>query len=160
MKNAFLAFVTLGCAIALPNAAAANGPEQTVRRLYHDYAWEAVMTAQAGTSLADQPQQVLRRYFTPRLASAIRSDSQCAAQNHDICALDFSPIWDSQDPGAYDLTVSSLADSRVLVQFKTPQGDKASRLEYRLVRLQSGWRISDIVYPEGGSLRSLLGVAQ
>ena len=46
----------------------------------------------------DQPQAVLARYFDDQLVRLWLADLQCAARARAICNLDFSPIWNSQDP--------------------------------------------------------------
>lgn len=149
-------------ASAPPAAVAAPGPEQLVRSLYRDFSWETVMVPPAGyTTLGDQPPRTLGRYFTPAVAKALHADSRCASRNHDICALELSPIWDVQVPGAHDLEVAAEAGVGVVtVRYRIPGTGQAVSLRYQLVRLRSGWRIRDISYSSGESLRSRLGLPE
>lgn len=161
--SAVLALV-LVCSIGVQRpAAAATGPEETVARLYQDFAWEAVMAKPWSTSpLLDQPQTILQKYFTPQLAAALRADSKCAADNHDVCALEYSPIWGAPDGGVgalgLELNVGA-QPSNVLVRYKVASTGRPIELRYELVKLPVGWRIADIFYPRRASLRSDLGIA-
>jgi hypothetical protein len=162
MAKFLVMLVLTSIALACPRTAAGSEPDAVVRRLYQEYSWEAVMAPdKAAISLVDQPRDVLALYFTPRLAAALYGDSVCATESHDICALDFSPIWGSQDPDVSDLevTAGSNRDS-VLVRYHGANGGQSVVLTYRLVQLKSGWRIADISYSQGQSLRSLLGVKE
>jgi hypothetical protein len=136
----------------------AEPPEDVVRRLYRDFAWEAVMGAdrkQAG--LLEQPLVVLRRYFTETLARLLAEDARCARRTGKLCRIDFLPLWDSQDPAASDLVVSPAKDGVIEVAFSRLGGHDRTRLSYRLAWTAAGWRIADIASPERGwSLMTLL----
>lgn len=143
------------------SAAAADAPVDTVRALYRDFAWEASDDAPpAATGLPAQPRVVLLRYFTPRVAGALVADAGCTARTHEVCRLDFAPLWDSQDPQADDVAIESGPGAdRVTVRVRRPATRDPLRMQYRLARVGAGWRIADIVYADGRSLRALLGVA-
>jgi hypothetical protein len=139
------------------SASAADTASQAVARLYRDYAWEAVVAQPSTPGLAQQPKTVLLKYFTPKLASALAADAACSARNAEICALDFAPLWASQDPAAVDLSVSpGTRAGQVGVQFTYPGTGQVLRLTFRLVRTKAGWRVADIVYPSGPSLAQQL----
>ena len=109
-----------------------------VAQLYRDFAWEAVIDDPEwkGHSLLDQSRQTLERYFDQNVARLIFSDRECAAKTQEICKLDFSPIWASQDPGATEMKiVAGAAPDIVTVRFRYPgDGD----LLPNLVRSQCG----------------------
>jgi hypothetical protein len=130
-----------------------------VTRLYKDYAWEAVIEEPiVPGSLLEQPRSVLARYFDDTLTAALLTDRACAAKAHGICNLDFDPIWASQDPdGATSLRVTATPDSNVVAvsYVYAPNGSPHS-LSYHLRKTPRGWRIHDIVYPDGTSLLGLL----
>jgi hypothetical protein len=139
----------------------AEAPDGVVRRLYREFAWEAVFSDPVvdhkWVGLLQQPPAVLERYFTPRLAHLLAKDADCARRSGEICRIDFLPIWASQDPGATDLMVSPAIGGVVQVGFKYPGNGKAVTLRYSLVRAVSGWRIADISSPsQGWSLLNLL----
>jgi hypothetical protein len=141
-------------------AYAAEPPAETISRLYEDFAWEAVVASSNAPSLAQQPKAVLLGYFTPELATALAADDACAKQRHEICALDFAPLWASQDPAAQELQISPGATpSHVTVRYTYPSTGEVISLDYTLLRTKSGWRVSDILYPSGDSLARLLSAA-
>ena len=101
---------------------------------------------------------VIRRYFTPQLAALIIADEDQAARKNEVPALDGDAFVDAQD---WDISRLAVAvedqgpdRARATVSFRNFGDPKQVRLE--LVRLPSGWRIDDIVYPAGeGTLRGL-----
>jgi len=133
-------------------------PEDVVAWLYRDYAFDAIMSEYwKDASLIQQPENILRLYFTNELTSLILKDRQCVERTHEICNLDFDPIFASQDPGAADLKISPLDSSGVVhVQFTYPSNGEKINLSYAVVKTKSGWRIKDIIYKEGRSLGKLL----
>jgi hypothetical protein len=150
-------FVSLAAAPALPSDA---GAQAVVAQLYRDFAWEAVVDKPEwpGHSLLEQPRQVLARYFDENLAALILKDRSCVAKTHEICRLDFSPIWASQDPGASELKVSPTKDPGVVaVKFRYPGNGEIIELSYRMSKTRIGWRVHDILYGSGSSLLSVLG---
>jgi hypothetical protein len=107
--------------------------------------------------LIEQPRAVLRRYFDDSLTNLILEDRACAERTHEICRLDFSPIWDSQDPAASGLKVSATKDPSVVrVTFRYPGNNELMDLSYRMTKTKDGWRIHDIAYDSHASLLSLL----
>ena len=145
-------------ALAAFSAVRADEPPEVavVSRLYRDFAWEAVLAEPQAPGLTDQPKAVLQRYFTPQLAGALVADAACASRRREICALDFLPLWASQDPAAQDLTVVQAGPGLVQVKFATPSSTIATTLQLRVVHTRSGWRVADIIYPSGPSLAELL----
>ncbi|SEM12756.1 hypothetical protein SAMN05428989_3134 [Pseudoxanthomonas sp. GM95] len=142
--------------LAMTAQAADKTASDVVARVYRDFAWEAVMPG-AGTGLAEQPEMVLRRYFTPGVARQLAADAACKARRGEICGLDFVPLWASQDPAAQDLTIVASPDpGTVDVRFKFPSTGERIALKFRLVPIKAGWRIADIKYPNGSSLVEVL----
>lgn len=120
---------------------------EVVRLLYDEFAGEAVLEDPATQrTLLEQPRIVLLRYFTPKLSMLILRDRECAARTREICNLDFSPMWDSQDSiGATVKLASEPALGKVRVTVRYPNGEKKA-LVFRLTQTSVGWRIADIVY--------------
>jgi hypothetical protein len=118
-----------------------------VRSLYDEFAGEAVLEdPETQRSLLDQPRVVLLRYFTPELSALILQDRECAARTQEICKLDFSPIWDSQDPSGATVKMAgepTLGGVRTTVSY--PDGER-KELVFRLTNTSVGWRIADILY--------------
>lgn len=139
-----------------------NKPEDVVAWLYRDFAWEAVMDMHwEGASLIEQPREVLGRYFSAELVSLILKDRACTQKTHEICRLDFDPIFASQDPGAAELKISPADNSGIVhVQFLYPSNHEQVKLAFKVVKTASGWRINDIVYKDSLSLLRLLSGSQ
>lgn len=143
-------------AVCLTVPARADRPVDVATRLYRDFAWEVVFAASAEPVFIDQPLAVLERYLTPELAAAVRADRACAARTHEICRLDFDPLWDAQDPAATGLRITQGAvPTRVDVSFDAP-GGRHVVVHLRLRRTASGWRIADFIGGDGRGLQSLL----
>ena len=139
---------------------ASDDASATVINLYKDFSWETVIVDPNMDGLIDQPLEVLQRYFDDRLSNLIVKDRQCVKHTHEICALDFMPIWDSQDVGASDLSIKSVTDKSVVdVTFVFAESHEKRHLKYQLAQTARGWRISDI-RAESWSLLSLLSQKQ
>jgi hypothetical protein len=147
-------------AISLSSLSAApppTGADAVVSQLYKDFAWEVAPNHPEKPGLIDQPRAVLRRYFDDSLTNLILADRACAERTHEVCRLDFSPIWDSQDPAASGLKVSVTKDPSVVrVTFRYPGSNEPMDLSYRMTKTQTGWRVHDIAYKSHESLLTLL----
>jgi len=144
---------------SLPTQArkAPGTPVAVVVQLYQDYAWEVVVhNPNSRTGLMDEPLDVLARYFDDRLTQLIVRDRECRVRTREVCNISGLPIWDSNDPEAFDLAVVATKDSTlVAVSFRRryPESDGTTvRLSYRMVKTARGWRVQDIIRVDGGSL--------
>lgn len=120
-------------------------PADTVVHLYHDFAWEAVIVdpTDNSDSLFYAPANVLRRYFDDVLVKLWLKDRNCG---YAICRLDFTPIWNGQDPLNDSVQIKPSSDRQVVqVKVSYPNGD--TELTYSLSRTARGWRINDIRSP-------------
>jgi hypothetical protein len=133
------------------------GADAVVSQLYKDFAWEAAPDHAEKPGLIDQPRAVLQRYFDDNLTNLILADRACAERTHEVCRLEFSPIWDSQDPAASGLKVSATKEPGVVkVTFRDPESHDVTELTYRMTKTQMGWRVHDIAYKSHESLQTLL----
>lgn len=130
-----------------------------VVRLYRDFAWEAVIdTPAVGLDFLSQSDAVWSRYFSPRLVRLLRNDRECVSRTSEICKLDFSPIWASQDPSAARLKiVPGDTPASVDVQFVYPLNGQLIGMKFLLVRSGARWLIDDIQYGDKERLRKTLG---
>ena len=150
--------VVLGC---FPCSASATESEiEFIQRIYGKYAWEASDNRPKGaTPFIDEPRSELLKYLEPNLAAALLQDRQCAKRTRQICRLDFSPLWASQDPSATDLLFQRGSNAaRVKVSFKYPGSGERIVVEYELAPTTQGPRIRDVYYPAGPALSKLLEV--
>lgn len=160
IHNILRIFILTGALIA--QASFASEPVDTVYRLYKAFSWEAVIEEpNASTQFSDQPGPVLRKFLTPELARLIQQDRQCAARTHEICLMDFMPLWGSQDPAATELKIANGSRrGEVVVSYIYPSNQEKVTLRYLLVRHGNDWRVADIFYGEGASLKALLSDRQ
>lgn len=133
-------------------------PQDVVAWLYRDFAWEAVMSSHfSDETFSDQSREVLERYFVKDLAALVLKDRECVRRTKELCKLGSHPLFDSSDPGASDLQVTWVPHSGLVhVMFTYPGNGQRIELDYKVVKSKSGWRVSDILYKEGHTLRGIL----
>jgi hypothetical protein len=145
MRPGFVLLVTI--ATAASSIAAELSPKNIVAQLY-----------QAHRSKHDPLDQtdLLGRYFDPDLLKLYLKDKREA--NGEVGRLDGDPLYNAQDTEIKDFSISGAetvgAETRVTVHFKNL--DRPTRLVYVLTRTADGWRISDIRYDDGSSLKKIL----
>ncbi len=137
----------------------ASEPPQVelVRTLYKTFAWQAIMDGKGNDDLVAQPRAVLEGYFDSALVELIRREDAC--RHGELCALEFDPLFASQDPFLHDLAIErSAKPDEVIVSFKQLDGTKERKVSIRfhLSKTPSGWRITDVVYSKTMSLKQLL----
>lgn len=129
----------------------ASSPEEFIRSLYRFH--------QPGKETQDWfgDKQTLSKYFNNELTALFIKDDECAKREEGVCNLDFDPIYDAQD---FDKETTNLHVAAVADQpdaFNVTFTNLGTRtLLYRLTNTPAGWRISDIKYPEGASLKEIL----
>jgi hypothetical protein len=100
--------------------------------------------------------QLLGRYFDAALLKLYLNDKREA--KGEVGRLDGDPLYNAQDMEIRDFSVSAPemvgGETRVTVHFKNL--GKPTRVEYILSRAAAGWRISDIRYDDGSSLKKIL----
>ena len=99
---------------------------------------------------------LLDRYFDPALLKLYLKDKREA--KGEVGRLDGDPLYNAQDMEIKDFSVSAPemagGEARVTVNFKN-LGNPA-RVLYVLSRTANGWKISDIRYDDGSSLKKIL----
>jgi hypothetical protein len=101
--------------------------------------------------------RTLSKYFDKELTTLFIKDDECKKREQGVCNLDFDPIYDAQDfeEKTTNLQIAAVAGQPDLFNVTfTNLGTRT--LVYRLTSTPSGWRISDIKYPEGPSLKEIL----
>ena len=107
-----------------------------------------------------QETQSLGRYFDPALLKLYLKDKREA--KGEVGRLDGDPLYNAQDIEIKDFSVSAPEigpsrtgiETQVTVHFKNL--GKPTRVIYMLNRTADGWRISDIRYDDGSSLKKIL----
>jgi Protein of unknown function (DUF3828) len=137
-------------AVAAPVLAEEATPQAFLTTLYHRY--EGRHTR--GIDYADK--RTLLRYFEPSLVGLITADQAAAKKDDEVPALDGDPFVDAQEWEITHLAIAAEMNgpdkATGTVSFRNFNEPK--RLTVQLVRLKAGWRIADIVWPDG-SLRGL-----
>ncbi len=128
-----------------------------VKNLYH------AQNAGSGPFFQSKSSVLVERYFMKDLADLIWKDYLNA--KGDIGALDFDPLYGSQDPQISDFKIleSREADSakvqagnKVLVEVTFKDAGKKRRIAFDFEKDQDGaWKIFDIRYPDKSSLRDV-----
>jgi hypothetical protein len=128
-----------------------SSPEDFIRSLYRFH--------QPGKETRDWfgDKQTLSKYFDKGLTALFLKDAECMKREQGVCNLDFDPIYDAQD---FEKKTTNLQIAPAVGQpdlFSVTFTNLGTRtLVYRLTDAPSGWRISDIKYPEGPSLKEIL----
>ena len=128
-----------------------SSPEDFIRSLYRFH--------QPGRDTPDwfADKRTLSMYFDKEVTALFIKDDECVKREQGVCNLDFDPIYDAQDfeKETTNLQIAAVAGQPDLFNVTfTNLGTRT--LVYRLTNTPSGWRISDIKYPEGPSLKEIL----
>lgn len=129
---------------------AAISPRALVSKLY-------ALRSKEGDPLRNPTdRKSLGQYFTVRLARLYVQDQVDA--KGEVGRVDSDPLYYAQDFDITDFQVSEPAASKggsvVVVTFRNI--DKPCRVELHVVKTKAGWRISDIDYEDGKTLRGIL----
>ena len=144
MGNVFRATIFLALLTVLSAHAAEDARLAVVERLYQDYAWETGPGVSKRTPFLNEKSSVLSKYLTKSLSRLLLEDRKCSERTREICKLDFSPIWNSQDPEGTKFRVMSIGpDNAVAVSIVYP-GQRSVTLALDVVQTEEGWRINDI----------------
>src|SRR5262245_55544463 len=112
-----------------------------------------------GNGIALDKDATVRRYFAPDLAQLMINDSRQAARRGEVGALDGDPFVDAQDweVSGVDVTVQDVAAGKARATVTFENRERPSTVVLDLVKLKPGWRISDIAWGDGRTLRGLFG---
>jgi hypothetical protein len=126
-----------------------SGAATVVGAVYARFPW-------SGSSLFNASKKDLEAYFIEDVAQAIVSDVREAEEKSETGKLDFEPLYDAQDGVISDIAVCESVERpwRVRVTFRNI--GRMHTLNYVLVDLSGKWRIKDIEYEGGYTLRGIL----
>jgi Protein of unknown function (DUF3828) len=131
-------------------AVPAVAPDAVVSALYRAHA------AEQSPFFQTTDRARLDQYFEPSLASLIWQDA--VAANGEVGAIEFDPLYAAQDMEIKNLVVSPAQidgnNGRVIVTFEN-FGEK-QQLNYSLARVGNEWKITDIAYADGPTLRQMV----
>ena len=156
-----LLFATALISFAAKPAFTGPDPDAILKNLYktHD--------AQKGPFFNKESRTVLEQYFTKELAGLIVKDA--IAAKGEVGALEFDPLYESQDPQITNFKVGEVKWGGILkdkgdepeeglavVEVTFKDSGKARRIGFRFTQnAQKTWKIADINYSDG---RSIVGI--
>ena len=143
-------FKTIGFLLTLTAATTFAGepsPKDIVAQLYKAYGSEQ---SPAGET------RLFSRYFDAELLRLYLKDKREA--KGEVGRLDGDPLYNAQEIQITDFSISAPKttgrEARVTVRFKNI--GKPTRVEYVLRHTDHAWKISDIHYDDGSSLKKIL----
>jgi len=142
-----LALIALPAAAASPN----DSPQHLMRELYREH-------DQGNGPLLDPAASKERRvFFTESLASALDQELN-RADPEELGKLDFDPFYNAQDTelGDLDFAVAKVSGNRTFAIARFSNFGEPIEIVYTVVQDGRGWRIHDIDYGDGHTLRKLL----
>ena len=149
-RNALFISLVFTSAACFAGDTKESSPEDFIRSLYRFH--------QPGKETPDwfDDKQTLLKYFDKELTALFIKDDECVKREQGVCNLDFDPIYDAQD-FEKETTNLKIAAADQPDLFKVTFTNLGTRsLIYRLTNTANGWRISDIKYPEGPTLKEIL----
>jgi hypothetical protein len=100
------------------------------------------------------PKTLLGNYFDSTLLSSYLKDTA----GGEVGKLEFDPLYNAQDFEIKDLAVAVVAQQKnsaeVAASFKNM--GTSEKIVFSLSAVEHGWRISDIKYPDGRTLKGIL----
>ncbi|HWJ73130.1 MAG TPA: hypothetical protein VNX29_08200 [Kaistia sp.] len=152
-RRGFMLAVGALLAASLPSHGHAQDSPETAQDFLESI-YAAYRNNGAGIDRSDDA--VLNRYFTPELAGIISDDDARAAADGEVPNLDADPFIDAQDGDIGDITVtvSDAPGGRMMGHAAFTNSGEQKAIDLVLVETPAGWRIDDILWPEG-TLRGL-----
>ena len=131
-------------------AASRTTPDGLVKALYwqHDHKHSPFFQTRS--------RALLYKYFEKSLADMIWKDA--VHSKGEVGAIDGDPLYDAQDMEIKKFAIKKprYEEGRALVDVTFENFGKPQTIMYIVVKGKTGWRIRDIVYSEGRTLRSEL----
>ncbi|HYX30953.1 MAG TPA: DUF3828 domain-containing protein [Pyrinomonadaceae bacterium] len=146
-----LAILTV-CAVPLvraqPKAAAPQTPDALVADLYK------AQKLKRGPFFQTRSRALVDKYFTKSLGDLIWKDARTS--KGEVGVIDGDPLYDAQDMEIkhFALAKSRREKGRALVDVTFENFGQKHTITYIIVKEPSGWRIDDIIYSEGRTLKS------
>lgn len=146
-RNITIFFLAIAVVAVSGFAAQAQAPAAVVADLYKQH------DAKRGPFFQTKSRSRVDKYFTKPLADMIWKDA--TTSKGEVGALDGDPLYDTQDAKIRHFAVGTAAvkgdSANVPVTF-TNFGKK-EKIDFSLKKVRGVWKIDNIVYATGGSLR-------
>jgi len=154
MKTSVLFAIIFAVVLTATSSLAAESPEEFLRGLYKMH----ITSFNKNIYWFDKKKE-LEKYFDTELSSLFLKDEQCKKKTREICNLDFDPILAAQDfdeKSKLNLKVQKLPDKSKGKYKVTFSNMGTTTIVYELKQAPGGWRIADVIYTKGSSLRKIL----
>jgi len=137
-------------ALAQANAAKPISPDALVANLYK------ANKQKRSPFFQTRSRALLYKYFEKSLADLIWKDA--VHSKGEVGAIDGDPLYDAQDMEIRKFAIKKprYEEGRALVDVTFENFGKPQTIMFIVVKGKTGWRIRDIVYSEGRTLRSEL----
>ena len=145
-------FLVFSAIVSAQSKARRLRPDLIVKNLY------AAQKAGTGPFFQTKNRAVIGKYFTRDLTELIWKDS--VAANGEVGAIDFDPLYGSQDPQITDFTIMATGwggdskfgrDDEAVVQVTFKDSGKARMVSFQFKRgKDKNWRIYDVHYRSEG----------
>jgi len=133
--------------------AKATDPDAIVKALYQAH------TAETGPFHQTKDRALVDKYFHKNLADLIWKAA--ATANSEVAALDFDPLYGSQDPHLTHFIINETdwgGEDEAVVEVTFRNAGKPEMVSFQFERDQSKtWKIRDIRYTDGRMLAEILG---
>jgi hypothetical protein len=141
---------------AAASLAAAATPHQSAETFLHSIYGKAYIGRDApGIGLDSQAK--LERYFVTDLARTINDDWKSSLKKDEVSKLDGDPFIDAQDWDirAFKIAVRTIDATHAAATVDFRNAGQARHIKLTLQCLDANWRIDDIDWGEGRTLRGL-----
>ena len=144
---AMLAMMAAGARGDSPN----DSPQALLRALYQ------VHDEGDGPLLRSEGRAQRRVFFTESLALALEGEID-RPDPEELGNLDFDPFYNAQETalGAMDIAVAKVSGKATVALVRFDNGGDPIEIAYRVILDGEAWRIDDIEYGEGRTLRKTL----
>ena len=150
-----LLFATAGYVPRLSAQKRVVSPEALVADLYKQH------NRKRSPFFQKRSRALVNKYFVKSLADLIWKDAITAKE--EVGALDGDPLYDAQDMDIKNFVVGKAAPFSspdiVEVPVTFDNFNKKVQITFLLIKTEAGWRISDVRYPAGYTLKSLLSTS-
>ena len=149
-RSIFVTLTIVASNFTLAQNKLTNSPEIFIESIYDNH------RPLSSRAISFDNKEVLLKYFDDELTRLFIKDDECKKRAGGICSLDFDPIYDAQD-FEENTTILKIKRLKIPSSFEVTFNNLGVRkLIYKLTKTNDGWRISDIKYPEGHSLKEIL----
>jgi hypothetical protein len=144
---ALLALMAVTARADSPN----DSPQALLRALYE------VHDEGNGPLMRSEGRAQRRVFFTESLALALEGEIN-RPDPEELGNLDFDPFYNAQETelGAMDIAVAKVSGNATVALVRFDNGGDSIEIAYRVVLDGEAWRIDDIEYGEGRTLRKTL----